>query len=116
MDYPWNKYTYQIYSIRNFIRVNSVNSRPINTIILLTKIYIFAKSRSSLELMIEKIKQKVKHVYEEQRQVLQLNLEQEKFDKEWKLLTNICWYSFAVKKGSRVSLLLTVSYCQNGRI
>ena len=39
--------------------------------------------------MTEEIKQKAKHVYEEQRQVSKLNFEEEKFDKEWALLLNI---------------------------
>ena len=69
--------------------LNPDNFYPINTIVLVTKTYIFTKSRNALPLDIFELKNKIKQVYEEQQYLALMDMKQERFNKTWTILKNI---------------------------
>ena len=62
------------------------NFLPINVIILAVKTYIFSNSRMSRNLNIMELKQKIKVIYDEQKLVAKMDLNEEVFYKKWQFI------------------------------
>ena len=62
------------------------NFLPINVIILAVKTYIFSNSRMSRNLNIMELKQKIKVIYDEQKLVAKMDLNEEVFFKKWQFI------------------------------
>ena len=69
--------------------LNPDNFYPINTIILVTKAYIFSKSRKALPLDISDLKNNIRQVYDEQQYMALIDEKQEIFVKTWTVFKNI---------------------------
>ena len=62
---------------------HKLNSVPINTLIMVTKSYIFSHSRIGLELKVDYLLTLLKKIYSEQKLVANLKMEIAKFQKCW---------------------------------
>ena len=62
--------------------LNPDNFNPINTIILITKAYIFSKSRKAIPLDISELKSNIRQVYDEQQYMALMDMKQETFNKK----------------------------------
>ena len=65
------------------------NYLPINTIILVTKSYIFSKSKKFPSLIFSELQQKIQITYNEQKLVSQIDLKNDKFDNNWNIYKNL---------------------------
>ena len=70
-------------------KYNNPNSIAINTIILITKNYLFTNSRKAIELNIADLISRIKTLYEEQVLVACLESDGGKYEKKWCQLRNI---------------------------
>ena len=62
---------------------------PINVIIILTKNYIYTKSRTTTPLILRELKKTVQIVFEEQKYLANLQLKEECFNRNWALFKDI---------------------------
>ena len=65
------------------------NFLPINVIIILTKNYIYTKSRTTTPLILRLLKKTVQIVFEEQKYLANLQLKEECFNRNWALFKDI---------------------------
>ena len=69
--------------------IRDENFLPINTIIMVTKAFLFKSSRKGISFNLKKLQEDLKNVYKEQKLVAKYNFNEDVFDDNWKFFVDL---------------------------